>query len=96
MVCSTPNSSISKRPLVFLEPNCSSIRGASVNSVVTSDMIDKESSSANPSQVEETKICRVTPAANVMGSDSNLKPIQTEDEDNPPVKILFYIIFLLT
>ncbi|KRX27815.1 DNA topoisomerase 2-binding protein 1 [Trichinella nelsoni] len=63
MVCSTPNSSFSKRRLVFLEPNCSSIRGASMNSVLTSDMIDKESSSADPSQVEETKICRVTPAA---------------------------------
>ncbi|XP_003367812.1 putative BRCA1 domain protein [Trichinella spiralis] len=63
MVCSTPNSSFSKRRLVFLEPNCSSIRGASINSVVPSDMMDKESSSADPSQVEETKICRVTPAA---------------------------------
>ncbi|OUC44971.1 putative BRCA1 protein [Trichinella nativa] len=63
MVCSTPNSSSSKRRLVFLEPNCSSIRGASINSVVPSDMMDKESSSANPSQVEETKICHVTPAA---------------------------------
>ncbi|KRZ80375.1 DNA topoisomerase 2-binding protein 1 [Trichinella papuae] len=63
MVCSTPNSSFTKRRLVFLEPNCSSIRSVSINSVVTSDVIDKESNSADPSQVEETKVCRVTPAA---------------------------------